>query len=149
MLLPEFFAGELCTLGQRGQLCPGDLVVDASAEAAVSAGDNVFAAGDVRKADKSIGNKTAAARCELECLAIRPTVTVLLFQGSEGAKLRVSLLRCLSGSLRTVTQSLSTNPEIQTDIYQAPCRSKDLRSAAMREDDEVTPRCTVLSARDG
>jgi hypothetical protein len=36
----------------------------------------------------------------------------------------------------------------ETDSMIAPCRSQDA-SAAMREDDELTPPCTVRTARGG
>jgi hypothetical protein len=48
-LLPEFFAGKSGALSQGGKLYPCDLVVDASAEAAISAGNHVFAANDLHR----------------------------------------------------------------------------------------------------
>src|ERR1700684_606453 len=55
--LPEFFARKSGALRQGGKLCPGDLVVDASAEAAISPRNDVFAANYLRKADNSFGHQ--------------------------------------------------------------------------------------------
>src|SRR5579864_8446535 len=52
-LLPELLAGKSGALRQGSKFCPGDLVMNASAEAAISAGNDVFAANDFGKADNS------------------------------------------------------------------------------------------------
>src|ERR1700730_10041130 len=40
---PKLPAREACALGQRRKLCPGDLRMDAAAEAAIGAGNDVLA----------------------------------------------------------------------------------------------------------
>src|SRR5579863_8816157 len=56
-LSPELLGREPGTLGQRDELCPCQLRVDASAETAIRASNDVFAAHDLCKADNSIGDK--------------------------------------------------------------------------------------------
>jgi hypothetical protein len=49
---PQLLARDRRAVGQGAQLGPGDLRLDAAAQAAVGAGDNVFAADDVGEGDQ-------------------------------------------------------------------------------------------------
>src|SRR5262249_57937597 len=54
-LAPQFLAGECGALGQHLKLRPGDLGMNAAAEAAIGAGDDVFAADDLGVAHDAVG----------------------------------------------------------------------------------------------
>jgi hypothetical protein len=54
---PQLFGRDRGAVAQGAQLGPGDLRMDAAAEAAVGAGDNVFAADDVSELGDAIGNQ--------------------------------------------------------------------------------------------
>jgi hypothetical protein len=52
---PQLLARDRCTVAQGAQLGPGDLRMDAAAEATVGAGDDVFLADDFSERDDAIG----------------------------------------------------------------------------------------------
>src|SRR3984893_4469175 len=53
---PKLPAREACALGQRRQLCPGDLRMDAAAEAAIGAGNDVLAPDHVAVTHDAVGH---------------------------------------------------------------------------------------------
>ena len=57
-LLPEqFLAGDLSTLNEGLELCPCNLGVDATTEAAVGRGDNLLRPDELREADDAVGDE--------------------------------------------------------------------------------------------
>src|SRR6185369_2854790 len=54
---PKLLAGERRPVAERAQLGPGDLRMDAAAEAAVGAGDQVFPADDLGERDDAVGHQ--------------------------------------------------------------------------------------------
>src|SRR5690242_15096670 len=54
---PQFFARDCGAITERAKLGPGDLRMDAAAETAVGAGDDVFPADEFSERDEAIGHK--------------------------------------------------------------------------------------------
>jgi hypothetical protein len=52
---PQLLARDRCAVAQGAQRGPGDLQMDAAAQAAVGAGDDVFLADDFSERDEAIG----------------------------------------------------------------------------------------------